>query len=68
MESTDQIHDINVFDLFIIPTKFICVFFDGCLASGTSYFIYQLTEFFERGFVKEKKEESIVPEAEKEMD
>lgn len=53
MESTGMIHDVNVFDLFTIPNIFICVFFDGMIASGSSWVIHTLQEFLERAFTKD---------------
>ncbi len=68
MESTHSIYDINIFGLFVIPTKFICVFFDGALGSGTNWLIHTVQEAFERAFVKDEKEVSVIIKEEKEMD
>jgi hypothetical protein len=68
MESTGQINDINIFDLFIIPTKFICVFFDGALASGTNWLIHTIQEHFEKDYIRVKLEKEEKSEIEKEMD
>lgn len=63
--------DFDVFGLFVIPAKYIIIFFDGCLSSSVCWLINTIQEFLERGFVKGITEIKIIkdnPEIEKEMD
>lgn len=45
--------DINVFGLFKIPKEFGSVFFDGVLASGTTWILHTFQEMMERAFPEE---------------
>jgi hypothetical protein len=40
-------------DFYFIPKEFLSVFFDGLLASGTTWFIHTYQEMAERAFNKE---------------
>jgi hypothetical protein len=45
--------DLNVFNLFSIPKEYLSVFFDGMLASGTTWLLHTIQEMAERAFNEE---------------
>lgn len=44
------INDLNLFNLFTLPKGVTSVFFDGMLASGTTWLIHTFQEMCERAF------------------
>jgi len=44
--------DLNVLGLFTIPKEYMSVFFDGVLASGTTWLIHTFQEMCERSFTE----------------
>jgi len=45
--------DLNVSNLFSIPKEYLSVFFDGMLASGTTWLLHTFQEMGERAFNEE---------------
>jgi hypothetical protein len=44
------LNDLNMFNLFTIQKEFLSIFFDGVLASGTTWLIHTFQEMSERAF------------------
>jgi hypothetical protein len=47
------INDFEVFNLFVIPKGVLSIFFDGVLASGTTWLLHTFQEMMERSFPEE---------------
>jgi hypothetical protein len=44
------LEDLTVFNLFVIPKEYSSIFFDGVLASGTTWLLHTGQEMMERAF------------------
>lgn len=45
--TTGLVENLNFFNLFTINKEVLTTFFDGCLTSGSVWFIHNLQEYFE---------------------